>query len=667
MSDDEDGEINLIDQIEHAELLLKNLKSNIIAAGSNRAAVASSLFTDGALLSEHIEELSYYRARSEAVAVFDELISFLDNDGDESSTRDDVFWITFHDMLKNIERTTCRMFRETCLWGRLNNGWTIFHKICTLSPPAEVVQTLIDITPPETETETPFNSLACTPSSRDSKEYPLHIVAKHGGSLDLVRVLVDIDTARHAICMEGGTSAIHILIANKENHAPQVFSDILRHLILTISDFHDNQSVLLQSAPVSRLWNQLELLNVPIADILNNNDFIFLIKATCYHYLSLKGEAESKKDLLSLVDTLFTAADKDTMTVGDINRSVATHYGWAKVDKKNKIQIKKGLTYLMQGSVSVEKGLEGDEGEGAKKKGGSSYTQRAEAIENISLSQAFTICCLCFNSSDYERELKGLLLVDSKFLEEKNEKGEYPIHGMIKDTYFFKGEVNYNCHSLIEVILNAVPQCAKQTDGNGRLPLHIVSDPETLTVSPYNGRGRIDLVHTIWKAYPDAVGVADKMTGLPPFLLAARGPHEKLSLAKRLGRICHFNDDSLSSSFFLLKQYPEIIADYSVEGSEEKVTCPPTKRQRKIIVCQSNGGGMTGKSDIPESKKEPTNSQVLAVVDTLFAAANKETATLGEIVNGVAKHFGLENVDNWCKKIEKRCEDLIEDSRYYST
>jgi len=55
------------------------------------------------------------------------------------------------------------------------------------------------------------------------------------------------------------------------------------------------------------------------------------------------------------------------------------------------------------------------------------------------------------------------------------------------------------------------------------------------------------------------------------------------------------------------------------------------------------------------------------VVDTLFAACNKETATLGEIVNGVAKHFGLENVDNWCKKIEKRCEDLIEDSRYYST
>ena len=594
MSDDEDGEINLIDQIEHAELLLKNLKSNIIAAGSNRAAVASSLFTDGALLSEHIEELSYYRARSEAVAVFDELISFLDNDGDESSTRDDVFWITFHDMLKNIERTTCRMFRETCLWGRLNNGWTIFHKICTLSPPAEVVQTLIDITPPETETETPFNSLACTPSSRDSKEYPLHIVAKHGGSLELVKVLVDIDTPRHAIHMEGGTSAIHILIENRLNHQPQVFSDILRHLILTISDFNYNKSVLLQSAPVSRLWNQLELLNVPIADILNNNDFIFLIKATCYHYLSRKGE-----------------------TVG-----------------------------------------------------GLSYTQRAEAIDNISLSQAFTICCLCFKPSDYKHELKRLLLVDSKFLEEKNDMGEYPIHRMIKDeTYFFNGEMNRTHHSLIGAILNAVPKCAKQTDGNGRLPLHIVSDPETLTVSVrcFNDYRRIDLVHDIFKAYPDAVGVADKMTGLPPFLLAARGPHEKLSLAKRLGRICHFNDDSLSSSFFLLKQYPEIIADYSVEGSEEKVTCPPTKRQRKIIVCQSNGGGMTGKSDIPESKKEPTNSQVLAVVDTLFAACNKETATLGEIVNGVAKHFGLENVDNWCKKIEKRCEDLIADSRYYST
>ena len=77
---------------------------------------------------------------------------------------------------------------------------------------------------------------------------------------------------------------------------------------------------------------------------------------------------------------------------------------------------------------------------------------------------------------------------------------------------------------------------------------------------------------------------------------------------------------------------------------------------------------MTGKSDIPESKKEPTNSQVLAVVDTLFAACNKETATLGEIVNGVAKHFGLDKVyRGWAKMIKIRCHDLIADSRYYST
>ena len=79
----------------------------------------------------------------------------------------------------------------------------------------------------------------------------------------------------------------------------------------------------------------------------------------------------SKRDLLSLVDTLFTSANKDTMTVGDINRSVATHYGWAKVDKKRKKLIKTRLTDLMQGTVSVGEGLDDDEegeGEEAKKK-----------------------------------------------------------------------------------------------------------------------------------------------------------------------------------------------------------------------------------------------------------------------------------------------------------
>jgi len=54
----------------------------------------------------------------------------------------------------------------------------------------------------------------------------------------------------------------------------------------------------------------------------------------------------SNSELRSLVDALFLSADKDTMTVGDINRSVAAHFGWIKVDKKTKKLIKSRLQEL---------------------------------------------------------------------------------------------------------------------------------------------------------------------------------------------------------------------------------------------------------------------------------------------------------------------------------
>ena len=76
----------------------------------------------------------------------------------------------------------------------------------------------------------------------------------------------------------------------------------------------------------------------------------------------------SNSDLLSLVDTLFTAADKDTMTVGGVNRSVATHFGWGKVDKTRKKVIKNRLMDLMNGIVSVGEGLDGEETKKKKKK-----------------------------------------------------------------------------------------------------------------------------------------------------------------------------------------------------------------------------------------------------------------------------------------------------------
>jgi len=84
----------------------------------------------------------------------------------------------------------------------------------------------------------------------------------------------------------------------------------------------------------------------------------------------------SNSDLLSLVDKLFTAADKDTMTVGGVNRSVATHFGWEKVDKTRKKVIKNRLMDLMNGIVSVGEGLDGEETKKKKKKKKSSQKKK---------------------------------------------------------------------------------------------------------------------------------------------------------------------------------------------------------------------------------------------------------------------------------------------------
>ncbi|KAL9179897.1 hypothetical protein ACHAXT_007867 [Thalassiosira profunda] len=80
----------------------------------------------------------------------------------------------------------------------------------------------------------------------------------------------------------------------------------------------------------------------------------------------------SNAELLALVDRLFLAVtDRDAMTVGDINRSVAAHYGWApdefkkKERKPLKKMIKARLTALITGQATA-----GDvEGEKEKKRG----------------------------------------------------------------------------------------------------------------------------------------------------------------------------------------------------------------------------------------------------------------------------------------------------------
>lgn len=56
-------------------------------------------------------------------------------------------------------------------------------------------------------------------------------------------------------------------------------------------------------------------------------------------------------DLYSIVDAIFQSADKDTMTVKQVNKSVGAHFGMGKLDKKIKGLIKERLTALVSGEI----------------------------------------------------------------------------------------------------------------------------------------------------------------------------------------------------------------------------------------------------------------------------------------------------------------------------
>ena len=60
----------------------------------------------------------------------------------------------------------------------------------------------------------------------------------------------------------------------------------------------------------------------------------------------------TKTQLFQLVDDFFfKISDTDAMTVGGINHSVASHYGWGKVDIPRRSIIKDRLTLLVMGKV----------------------------------------------------------------------------------------------------------------------------------------------------------------------------------------------------------------------------------------------------------------------------------------------------------------------------
>jgi hypothetical protein len=60
--------------------------------------------------------------------------------------------------------------------------------------------------------------------------------------------------------------------------------------------------------------------------------------------------------LYIVVDSIYQSADKNTMTVKQVNRSVAQHFGMDKLDKEQKALIKERLTRLVSGEIEKKKG-----------------------------------------------------------------------------------------------------------------------------------------------------------------------------------------------------------------------------------------------------------------------------------------------------------------------
>lgn len=141
-----------------------------------------------------------------------------------------------------------------------------------------------------------YDHLACD----RSYENPLHKVVRAGGSIELVKLLVNADVDKKSIkrSKEGAKSSVyHVLTAkaSKAKYQPNGYSQVLKYLVL--ADTNDTlDSPLLydtkpdKKSPIARLYHSLQSEGLSDFDILQNEDFVFLIKATCHSFLLRKKE-----------------------------------------------------------------------------------------------------------------------------------------------------------------------------------------------------------------------------------------------------------------------------------------------------------------------------------------------------------------------------------------
>jgi len=537
MSDD-DGVDNIpsirLQQINHLKELLQNLEKVAIAS-ENEDHVAGEILAQHKNISNYLDKMKQ-SAESRGREIGHDLLSFLTNPDITIGDYWDYFW----DKLKVLEGTS-ESFRRCCLF-HTQDGSTIMHIVCSKNPPVEVVKTLLELIPFASETGAKqYNHLSI--NEREDM-YPLQKVVQHGGSLELVKLLVDADHKKESlsVVMRGGdeprSSVFHTLIAYREAYQrqPEVFSEILRYLccvgigtyrpgLLYQAECYNKMTPVLLF--VQSLINK-EGLNGQA--IMRNSDYTFLLKATCYSHKS-----KNNKDYLVDLDVV------------------------------------------------------------------------CREIETISLSEAFLVCALCFNEKIVDKVLNDLLSVDCQFLYEKDSLGQYPVHRMINDnmkwpSYFVNTIIRNHADDsqwrrvILKIVLKHAPRSAQLVNKEGRLPLHIVSDAQGRR---FTDNDRLDLVSVIWNAYSDAAEAIDGKTGLHPFALAVRGEDEDTikETAKYNPELVRFEEmyrgfsdllgmdlnhtTSLSSSFFLLRQQPDIISNYIVSGENAGSNQQPEAKRTK--------------------------------------------------------------------------------------
>ena len=465
------------------------------------------------------------RAGNRPELVIMDLHSFIENN--YSTWPKLMFWVNFYNKLVAVGKTNIK-FREQCFFrSDGDTDCTLFHEVCKLHPPLKVVKKLIEIIPEKDKTNSYSSIYAYNHMSRTYRgdcKYPLHFIMKHGGSVDVVKLLVDADKEGDTITSSFGRdeedSVYHLLIDNKEEHKREIFSGILQ--VLSLAHCGRSWSSLLNEggqtkAPVALLWKKLKESGLSEEQILDDIDFKLLLKSTCYHFQ-------------------YHHSSPSRHIPQDIN------------ERAREIELVPMAVAFLVCSPFFEK----------------------EAVTRVlerfcSVDNSFLLTPHKWQSN-VECPLRHIV----------RGRGSYCI-----DSLTCLGQRNYT-QFIVELILRLVPQCAEMKDSKGLLPLHIVADSQRNNFITANKR--LSLVHTIWEAYPEAANTMDNEYNLPAFALPVRGKGEKDPYSYNGDD--KYDDPEytgMSSTFFLLRQQPEMlsvaIAQYTIADSDEEAK-PPSKRPR---------------------------------------------------------------------------------------